>query len=284
MASENRSYTQFEDSHVPAPHYGTTTAPAGGQAAFTNDNEAKTLKKWKNSRRLCWALLVTSILTVLLEIIGAGISGTHLDWILGRFIAGVWLAALGVVSAALGLKAFKNPYESSKCWTVSHFVMCIVATVAYGILFLISIADVIGARAAIEAYHDEIDRIEDEEAETALKMSQNATAAANGTETIDIDYDPTPLLNAIKGDLTISVFLLGTTLAFFVLSIIANIIICRLWCRGGEKTMTIVYMPQDASGNPQTQSVVVPSKTQVVVIPAQKSGPLDQHQPPNRFT
>lgn len=62
--------------------------------------------------------------------------------------------------------------------------------------------------------------------------------------------------------------------------------------------MTIVYMPQDASGQTQTQQVVVPSKTQVrlllactrssilnptrfqvVVVPAPKSA-ADQHQSP----
>lgn len=280
MASDNRAYTQFEDTHTPA-HYGASAAPAGGKI-LTNE-ESKTLKTWKNSRRLCWALLVLGIITLLLQIIGAGISGVYvgLEFLMARFIAGVWLATLGVVGAVLGLRAFKNTYDSSKCWTMSHFVMCILATIAYIILFLMAIADIIGTKSAIYSYTDYEEAIEEEEVSV-----QNATISANGT-TVAITTmpstteDPMPIFRTLKGDLTISVILLGTTLAFTVLSIIANIIICRHWCKGGAKTMTIVYMPQDASGNAQTQSIVVPSKTQVVVIPTPKADPNQMH--PTKF-
>jgi hypothetical protein len=284
MASDNRAYTQFDDTGAPPAHYGTTMP----NTTTGNGTEAKNLKQWKNSKRLCWALLIISIVTLILEIIGAGISGVHLDWLLGRFIAGVWLAALGVISASLGLRAFRNAHQSSKCWTITHFVMCILSTIAYFILLLMAIADIIGAREAIEDYYlyidsESMDSGTQEQSGSGDDMDVpilNSTMAANvTTPPSDMDAaEALSLLNAVKGDLTISVFLLGTTIAFFIISIISNVVICRNWCRNRQKTMTIVYMPHDQSGNPQTQSIVVPAKTQVVVVPAPKSAPTDQHQ------
>jgi len=283
MSSDNRAYSQFDDSGTPAAHYGTTPS-TGGQII---SNEEKVLKTWKNSRRLCWVLLILGIITLVLEIIGAGLSGAYLglEELMARFIAGVWLAVLGVVAAALGLRAFKSSYESSKCWTMSHFVMLILASVAYIVLFLIAIFDIIGTREVFYSL-DEEDYlpplpVEDE-------VPQNTTESANATTILTTTMATTapltiddifPTLRALKGEMTISIFLLGTTIAFCVVSIIANIIICRhTWFKGGSKTMTIVYMPQDASGNAQTQQVVVPSKTQVVVVPGPKT---DQN--PNKF-
>jgi len=281
MSSDNRAYTQFEDSGAPAAHYGTT--PSAGGQVISNE---KVLKTWKNSRRLCWGLLILGIITLVLEIIGAGLSGAYLglEELMSRFVAGVWLAVLGVVAAALGLRAFKSAYESSKCWTMSHFVMLILSSVAYVVLFLIAIFDIIGTRAVLNSL-DEDDLIPPLEAE---EPPQNTTESANATTTLTTTMATTapltiddifPTLRAIKGEMTISIFLLGTTIAFCVVSIIANILICRhTWFKGGSKTMTIVYMPQDASGNAQTQQVVVPSKTHVVVVPAPKT---DQN--PNKF-
>jgi len=269
MASDNRAYTQFEDSHsTPTVRYGPTTPTA----TFANDQDAKTLKKWKNSRRLCWVLLATALATLVLETIGAGISGVHLDWFLVRFVIGIWLAALGVASAGLGLGAFKNPFQNSKCLTIAHFSLTIISTIAYGILFIMAARDVSRTRQGLEAFHDYFevpDQMEDED-----DSAQNVTAIANSTVTTTTmaDYDEAlPLLHAIRGNLAVSVFLLGTTLTFFIISILASVLICRQWCKDKEKTMTIVYMPQDGSGHGQTQQVVVPSKTQVVVVPPPKS-------------
>lgn len=206
MAADNRAYTQFEDTHTPA-----VLAPANG-LALSSDPDAKTLKTWKNSRRLCWALLATSIATVVLEITGTVISGVHLDWFLSRFVAGIWLAVLGIVSAALGLVAFKNPYKSSKCLTISHFSMTIVATVAYGILFIFTVGEVYRSREDLEIFHDYVD----EHIVEVDDVPENSTLAANTTDSAHtVDYDAArPLLNAIKGNMAVSVLLLGTILAF----------------------------------------------------------------------
>jgi len=289
---DNRAYTQFDDSHTsPSPNFATGTV-SNGQIPTSQENEgAKNAKKWKNSRRLCWVLLALSVITLILEIAGAGVAGAYLEWLLGRFVAGVWLAALGVVSSGVGLLAFPTPSRSSRCWSITHFVMCIISSVSYGILLLLAISDVIRAKEAMydfyEVYYEQEQQSTGEnsgEQTTGEEGVQNSTATvvanANFTSTPTSDselQEAIPIFNAIKGDLTIGVFLLGTTLAFLIISIIANILICRTWCKNKKKTMTIVYMPQDQSGNAQTHSIVIPSKTQVVVIPASK--PADQHQP-----
>lgn len=277
---DNRAYTQFDDNRAsPTPRYANGSIASGQISTSPDvDGAAKDGKKWKNSRRLCWILLILSVITLILEIAGAGVAGAYLEWLLGRFVAGVWLAALGVISSGVGLLAFPTPSRSSRCWSITHFVMCIISTVSYGILLLLAISDVIRAREAMNDFYEVYYGEEQESVEESSgdgEGVQNSTAAvevasANSTTPSSTDTElneAIPVFNALKGDLTIGVFLLGTTVAFFIISIIANILICRTWCKNKKKTMTIVYMPQDQTGNAQTHSIVIPSKTQVVVIP-----------------
>jgi len=210
---------------------------------------------------------------------------------LDQFVAGVWLAALGVVAAAVGLRAFRNSYENSKCWTYTHFVTCVVATVAYGILLVISSMGVYSSRMTLEEYYKILS--EDYEDEDMESEQSSSVAPQNGTSGVEVitttpqvastlgngnstdtttpvmePYQVEAILHAIRGELAICVFLVGVTLAFLVVGVIANIIMCRQWCcKRGQKTMTIVYTSQDQqTGSPQTQTVVVPTKTQVINV------------------
>lgn len=48
---------------------------------------------------------------------------------------GIWVGALGVITAGLGFGAFKTQY-GNKCLIVANFVMCIICTVADGIMII----------------------------------------------------------------------------------------------------------------------------------------------------
>jgi len=225
-----------------------------------------------------------ALVTLVLQIAATGLSGANsLDSLLPRVVAGIFLAGLGVVSAALGLRAFWNAYESSKCWSVSHFVMSCIAAVAYGIIFLLSINTIVYARDLVQEFYMMVVTADAESAEEEELFKNSSTTAAYttsggtgltssvATTTTDSIEEDLAILRALKGEMAISVLLLGVTLAFVSLSVIALVLICLNWWRARNKTMTILYVPEGQSPeNAQTRSVVVPSKTQVVVVPTVK--------------
>jgi len=189
---------------------------------------------------------------------------------------GIWVGLLGVITAGLGFGAFRSMY-GNKCLIVANFVMCIICTVADGIM-------IIFAGICL----------------SSLPYLMRGSYEWNTMERHSIFKEASPdTVALVRGLIALESFILLVAIAHLISCIVSTAFICRNWCQGSQPTVAVVYFPGNGTGGANTTGeidpcriavpsgaqqyvILLPNGTQALLPPSsiQTQAPQQQYQPP----
>jgi len=185
-------------------------------------------------------LLLFGITSTILGNIGYNMAPHFSQCITGT---NIWAPVLGIIAAGLGLGALRYDNYNRGCLLISHFVMCIISALAFGILIIISSFCIVGA---------------------SYWLRFDDYYYYRGRTTNDV---PKALI-AFEASILIG------ALANMIANIVSSSYMCRYWCgKTNGAGSTVIYIPsQVASGNGAMQAISVPPGAQVIFLPSNNQG------------
>jgi len=203
--------------------------------------------------------MVLSCVALLFGILGIGFGFVTIQYCCAAasyIFAEIWVPIIGIICAGLGLGALKRGGYNGRCLLTSHFVMCIISAIAFGImaihagLVLGSVADTLGRY-------------------SWSMVRENETRSRIWVACARVQY-------------VIEILLILVGVANFVTNIVSAAFICRFWCGKGSaapgQANTIVYVPaQIQGGNGPVQMIVLPPGSQISFLPSPTTNPVAQN-------
>jgi len=262
MSSGSQPYAQFHNDMAEP-----TGAPPPPLCQQNHKADAVVAECYRRSRTLTLAQMTISCATLVLGLVTVCVAGAYSASIYDYnysihlpttfFGAEIWVGALGVIGAGLGLGAIRYGNYQSTCLLIAHFVMCKINAIG-SICLIGSASGYLGMVSNSLSYYFYRQQHPDNPYYDLPDAATTTTQA----------YPLEPVATA-RTLLVLQAFLLLLAIASLLANIISSAYICRYWCsrQSGEAAGTVLYVPTQVNGaNGPLQAIVVPRGSQVVFL------------------
>lgn len=145
MTIHTEKFSKFENETAPTLQ---TTMPSSNSQIYKNQqNQTYPMNQTlsEHGRRSKLLAIIEMVISCILLVVGAVSIAVATNfgpyyYTTSIFVLGtkIWAPVLGIISAGLGLGVFRKSNLVNRCLLTAHFVMCIISSVAFGILCVLA--------------------------------------------------------------------------------------------------------------------------------------------------